>query len=428
MKRILGFALALGASCAFGAMTAKTAWTQRWPWDTKVDIDFELSGGEKCDVAVTATFTTNGVAGTVDLERTGAVGDFWELEPGVHHLVWDPAAAGLDVAEIKDFAVSVTPVENASSARRWLVVTMKDGTWEYMADEPQGGWNQADYKTDKMVFRRIPAGAFTMGLSSEEAAYLDAECDTSNQYYTDKRSVTITHDYYIAIYKTTHAQRSRILDASNTSTDKRPCVTWEVYYPYLRGSNSVDGINWPTTKFAVKPGSIIDTFRARCSNRFWIDLPTSAQWEKAARAGTDTFWYNGGTIGTPYSECTNLVNAIAHSCINTNVAQYSLVDVGTCLANSYGLYDVVGMRPEYMLDGYSSAEPPSSEIIDPVGAYAGNRRVLRGQHNQFGHGLRYHTIAQYALEVIDNTAANNYEAFRFAIHLRPPQSFGGKWK
>ena len=90
--------------------------------------------------------------------------------------------------------------------------------------------------------------------------------------------------------------------------------------------------------------------------------------------------------------------------------------------------DVVGMRPEYVLDGYSSVEPPSNEIIDPVGAYNPTKRVIRSQHNQFGHGLRYHTIAQYSLENLDNTAANTYESFRFAIHLRPPQSFGGRWK
>jgi formylglycine-generating enzyme required for sulfatase activity len=427
MKGIFSVVVAVGAFCALGEMTAKTAWTQRWPWDTKVDIDFTLSGGEKCDVAVTASFTTNGVAGAVDLERAGAEGDFWELEPGVHHLVWDPAAAGFDVAEIKDFAVTVTPIENAAAARRWLVLSLRDGTWEYRAEEPDGGWGD-EYKTAKMVFRRIPAGPFTSGLSSEEAAYLDAADATSNQYYLEKKTRTITHDYYIAIYKTTAGQHARVLNASATSTDKTPHINSNVYYPYLRGSNNVDNINWPTTRFAVKKGSIIDKFRSRFGNRFWIDLPTSAQWEKAARAGTDTFWYNGGTVGTPYSECTNLVNAIAYSCINPEVAQYSKVAVGSYLANQYGLCDVVGMRPEYMLDGYSSAEPPSSEIIDPIGAYNPTRRVIRGQHNQFNHGIRYHTIAQYSLENIDNTAANTYEAFRFAIHLRPPQSFGGKWK
>ena len=101
MRRIvLAMTALLGVYGATAAMTAKTSWTQRWPWNTKVDIDFTLAGGTKCDVDVSATFTTNGVPGAIDLVRAGVEGDLWELEPGIHHLEWDPAAAGLDVAAL----------------------------------------------------------------------------------------------------------------------------------------------------------------------------------------------------------------------------------------------------------------------------------------------------------------------------------------
>ena len=428
MRRIVSAFAVFGATCAFGEMTAKTAWTQRWPWDTKVDVDFTLSGGEKCDIAVTASFTTNGTPGTVDLERTGAEGDFWELEPGRYHLVWDPAAAGLDAAELKNFAVTVTPVENASEARRWLVLSLTDGTWEYASEAPADGWT-GEYKTSKMVFRRIPAGSFTAGLTSEEVSYLDAENNGGNEYYIPQKTMTITHDYYIAIYKTTKAQFERFTNTASTSTDAKPQVSPSVFHPDLRGSNSVDGIDWPTTRFAVKKGSIIDNLRNRFSNRFWLDLPTSAQWEKAARAGTDTFWYNGGTVGTPYSECTNLVNEIAYSILQPDVKQqYTYVDVGSYLANSYGLCDTVGMRPEYVLDRFVDQNTAALETYDPVGPTTGTSRVLRSQHNQFNHGLRYHTLAHIAKDTIDNTTSGTYQAFRFAIHLRPPRSFCGMWK
>ena len=428
MKSSIAIAIMLAAGCAFGAMTAKTAWTQRWPWDAKVDIDFELSGGEKCDVSVSATFTTNGVPVTIELERFGAKGDFWELEPGVHHIVWDPAAAGFDVAEFKDFSVTVTPVENAAAVRKWLVLSIVDGTWEYRADEPDGGWG-ADYKKSKMVFRRIPAGPFTAGLSSEEAAYLDTmPGNHDNEYYINKKTMTITHDYYIAIYRTTKAQHYRLLDPKSAEAGMKPCVISSVYYPSLRGSNSVDGIDWPTTRFTVKKDSVIDKFRTRFGGHFWIDLSTGAQWEKAARGGTDTFWYNGGTVGTPYSECTNLVNAIAWSCVNPSAAPYTYVDVGTLLANQYGLCDVVGMRYEYVLDRYVSMPVASSETIDPVGPYEGTKRMLRAQSNSKTRGLRYHSIAYFTSENIDNTSSGTYHTFRYAIHLRPPQSFDGKWE
>ena len=429
MRKILILAALLGAYGAGAAMTAKVSWTQRWPWNTKVDIDFALSGGAKCDVAVTASFTTNGVPGTVDLERAGAKGDFWELEPGMYHLEWDPAAAGLDGTALKDFAVQVTPVEDAANARKWLVIDLKDGAWEYAADEPAGGWNQNVYKQGKMVFRRIPAGTFTAGLTAAEIAYLDAAAgNASVGYYIPQKTMEITHDYYIAIFKTTHAQRYRILDAASTNTGVGPAVTGETYYPHLRGSNNVDHIDWPTTRFAVKEGSIVDTFRARCGNRFWIDLPTNAQWEKAARGGTSTIWYNGGTVETSYADCTNLVVQIGRTRLEEGVNQYSLVDVGSYLGNPYGLYDLIGSRPEYVLDRFKDGNVAAAETVDPVGPTDGTRRALRGQHCQDNHGLRYYAISAIQVENVDNLAANNYESFRFAIHLRPPQSFGGKWK
>ena len=132
-------ALALAVlPCVLGAaMTAKTTWTQRWPWNTTVDVDFTLAGGTKCDVDVSATFTTNGVPGTIDLVRAGVEGDLWELEPGIHHLEWDPAVAGLDVAALKDFAVQVTPVEDAANGSSSRSTTARGSTRR--TNRPAGG-------------------------------------------------------------------------------------------------------------------------------------------------------------------------------------------------------------------------------------------------------------------------------------------------
>ena len=75
MKRFLacGLLLSLAAPLLAG-MTAQTSWTQRWPWETRVDVDVALAGGAKCDLAVTASFRTNGVPVTLDSRGMGALG------------------------------------------------------------------------------------------------------------------------------------------------------------------------------------------------------------------------------------------------------------------------------------------------------------------------------------------------------------------
>ncbi len=431
MKPIFAAVVLFGSACAWGAMTAKTSWAQRWPWNTKVDVDFELSGGEKCDIAVIASFTTNGVAGTVDLERSAATecDGFWELEPGMYHLVWDPAAEGLDVTTLENFSVTVTPIENASTERQWLVLDLDDNTWDYVSGTTGTNWNDNVHKTSKMVFRRIPAGSFVAGLSSEQVEYLNAPFAGGDGYYISPQvTMTITHDYYIAIYKMTVGQQYRLFNMRGESTSEWPYNYSDMWYPTLRGSNNVDGIDWPITKFAVKDGSQIDIFREHFNNRFVIDLPTSAQWENAARAGTTTFWYNGGDTSTSYEECTNLVNEISFSWFMSGVSEYGQTTVGSCAPNSYGLYDVLGLRPEYILDRFVSASTAASEAYDPVGPTNGTTRITRGTFNQKNHGLRYFTHSQIVLQDIDNMAPNTALAVRFAIHLRPPYSFGNKWK
>lgn len=450
MKKQFLFLIVLAAFGAEAAMTAKTAVTQRWPWSTAADIDFTLSGGEKCDVAVTASFKTNGVPVTIDLEHFGLVGDTWELEPGAYHLAWDPAAAGFDVGELKDFSVTVTPVENAATgARKWLVLDLVDGSWEYYADEPEGGWTNRTtnlYRGRKMVFRRIPAGTFQMGVTKAESDYLHANVGVGAvpenvSRAIPRHAVTLTHDYYIAIFKTTAEQYGHVLGESWTDGDFTPVIYVKSFYA-LRGERSAE-FGWPEKGFAVTSDSLFAKARARFNNRFMIDLPTSAQWEKAARAETTTFWPQGGTTDSSYAACSNIVAQVTYSWFNDpECPAYYRTDVGLCAANAYGLYDCVGMRTEHVLDlvlpvekndTYAAAEAymlRPDQSVDPVGApYSATSRLLNRSNTPepYRATLRRFCVSTYS--VTDHTYGSGaISTWRFAIHLRPPRSFGGRWQ
>lgn len=101
-------------------------------------------------------------------------------------------------------------------------------------------------------------------------------------------------------------------------------------------------------------------------------LPTEAEWEYAARAGTTTATYNGD-ISDPGADPT--VDAIAWYRPNSNRKPYS---PGIKDPNDYNLVDMSGNVAEWVWDRYGSY--PSSQQTDPTGPTTGDKRVVRGGH------------------------------------------------
>ena len=255
--------------------------------------------------------------------------------------------------------------------------------------------------------------------------------------------VTLTSDYYITIYQVTRGQIARLVGNSTYLTTMTPdagIVCAAGAECFQRGSNSVEGINWPVTKFAVTTNSIIGRFRARCDNKFWIDLPTSAQWQRAARPDTPWLFYDtssypggmsGGKVGDSFDTITNIIARISIGYANYETGQNSYNPPGTpgmFLPNSYGLYDLIGSRQEFLLDNWDGTETATASAgVDPVGMQQSTTRMVHNSFNNYG-TISNWSIAFAGTMVSDREHNSNFEyCYRYVIHLNPPQSFGGKW-
>ncbi len=96
-------------------------------------------------------------------------------------------------------------------------------------------------------------------------------------------------------------------------------------------------------------------------------LPTEAEWEYAARAGSTTRFSYGDDHGN--TKLGDYAWYFANSPITTH-------PVGQKLANAWGLYDMHGNVREWCSDWYGSY--PGGSVKDPTGPVTRSSRVFRG--------------------------------------------------
>ncbi|MFC1524545.1 SUMF1/EgtB/PvdO family nonheme iron enzyme [Thermodesulfobacteriota bacterium] len=208
-----------------------------------------------------------------------------------------------------------------------------------------------------MTFNSLPAGTFTMGSPDGSTEYPVG----SGNYpawelgrYADEipHQVTLSQSFYIQTTEVTQAQWQAVM-GSNPS-----------YFSSCGNDCPVDSVSWNQIQTFL--------FRLNAMGEGTYRLPTEAEWEYAARAGSTTAFANGGIT---VSFCTNDANLVAMGwyCFNANSTTLS---VAQKLDNSWDLYDMHGNVLEWVQDWYGSY--PNSAVIDPTGPGSGTDRVNRG--------------------------------------------------
>ena len=323
---------------------------QRYPWNGKVDISYTVTGDIAEEAKQRAVFTSlkvtavDMVANTTNT-ATQLSGDL-SLGEGTHAIVWDMDAEGLS---FKSSNV-VFKVSCETTPATYCVIDLSAGSnassypITYLDEPPSGGFNVDEYKTTKLVLRRIEAGTFIMG---------DDQSDESHR-------VTLSKPFFCGIFEVT--QRQYELVAGTNPCSSTPygkddtCPVHYVSYNMIRGSSN--GAKWPSSS-EVDTTSFMGKLRARTGLDF--DLPTEAQWEYAYRASATTTYYWGNSMNGNYAWYYDTSGNKTHP-------------VGAKTANAWGLYDMSGNVWECCLDRYDNL----AYGTDPKGSSSGARRVLRG--------------------------------------------------
>jgi formylglycine-generating enzyme required for sulfatase activity len=103
-------------------------------------------------------------------------------------------------------------------------------------------------------------------------------------------------------------------------------------------------------------------------------LPTEAEWEYAARAGTTTMFHFGDGLS---SEQANINGGTPYNAPKGRFLERPC-PVGLFPANAFGLHDMHGNVWEWCSDWFQTHVYTNSVRIDPRGPTRGDRRVLRG--------------------------------------------------
>ncbi len=260
-----------------------------------------------------------------------------------------------------------------------------------------GGETMASCPEDCMPdgFVHVPPGSFDMGLRPDDG-------DACREGVRPQRSVQITRGFFLKATEVTQAEWNEVMKTAPsyapTCGDGCPVerVSWWDAVAYCNTLSEKEGLS-PCYELSdcsgsagtgCDPGSTWCDGARSCQSITFVGLdcegyrlPTEAEWEYAARAGTTTVFHNGSRSAEGCAVDANLT-LVAWYCGNASGVPHAVADKD---ANAWGLFDMSGNVTEWVWDLHSETyyqervdALAGAPDVDPLGPETGTSRVRRG--------------------------------------------------
>lgn len=241
----------------------------------------------------------------------------------------------------------------------------------------------ADYTNSiGMKFKNIPAGSFYMGSCKLSAADKEANkkrqfmgmapksaaCPSGGTTYNDanndetpQHKVRISKGFQMGIYEVTLGQFKKFIAGSG----RDDLITDDFIKNNRHGDSvAVTTVSWNDAQAFIR-------WLNKKEGGKHYRLPTEAEWEYAARAGTTSVYSWGNSASSAGNYAWYRKNAY-------DVGRKYAHTVGAKKPNPWGLYDMHGNVWEWVQDWYDENYYGRSPVNDPKGSSSGRYRVRRG--------------------------------------------------
>ena len=247
-------------------------------------------------------------------------------------LTYEAESSDADVVRVQVISGGSLLLASVAAGRATVTVTATDADGNAVRQT-----FQAIVSADGQVGRRfhdcsqcpemvvVPAGSFMMGAPEEEEGSFANERPV--------HQVDFANAFAVGIHEVTFAQWDACVAAGGCD-GYTPVIFHE---EEARANRPVDALNWQDAQnyAAWLSAHTGETYR----------LPSEAEWEYAARAGTQTPYHFGATISPDQAQATYDVGTVVGT-----------VPVGSFPANAWGLHDVHGNVAEWTQDCYDPSQ------------------------------------------------------------------------